>query len=466
MINRGHFGFGANSMGKEKILPAAAIAVVLLLHILGLFHRWWGLSGMEQIALAILAITAILWISELVPLFVTSFIIILLQTTWLAPEMNAAGIKISGQAFLSPFFSDIILLFLGGFVISAMLHKFDLDQRIAKWILGKSNGDGGLLVLLVILISGFFSMWISNTATAAMMFAVILPILRQAPPGSGFPAAMALSIAFACNLGGLGTPIGTPPNAIAISYLAKNGIHISFVEWIALAAPVMALSLIALWRLTLALYPDVRGQICIVCAEDASLTAAHYMVMGIFLVTCLGWLTTDLHGFSSGTVSLIPIIICFGFRLLDTHDFRTLSWDVLFMLGGGLSLGVGLQDSGLIAKLAGLVPEGTEAWIVIAAFGALSLALSTFISNTATGNLIIPVSVSIGGGSALAAVVVAMSCSGAMALPVSTPPNAIAFGSGFVRSGQMIKAGAIISVLALAAVLAMKGTYWKILGIF
>jgi len=453
-------------MNRETIPALTAITVVLACYGMGLFHRWWGLAEAEQISLTILAVTAILWISELVPLFVTSFIIILLQTRWLMPVMKSGGMEINSQSFLSPFFSDIILLFLGGFVISAMLHKYNLDQRIAKWILGKSRGNASFLLLLVILISAFFSMWMSNTATAAMMFAVILPIIRQMPKGSGFSIAIALSIPFACNLGGLGTPIGTPPNAIAISYLEKNNIHISFSEWMVLAVPMLLVMLVALWRLLLVLYPTVGEKLCIVCVEDVRLSRRHYFIITIFLITCIGWLTTDLHGLSSGMVSLFPVIACFGFRLLNTQDFRTLSWDVLFMLGGGLSLGVGLKESGLVGKLVTVVPENTEVWIVVAAFGLLGMFMSTFISNTATANLIIPIAVSLGGEAAFATMVVAMSCSGSMALPVSTPPNAIAFGSGILQTRQMLTAGGIISILTLLAVFASYETYWKILGIF
>lgn len=453
-------------MNRETILALTAITIVLACYSTGMFHQWWGLAEAEQISLTILAVTAILWISELVPLFVTSFIIILLQTRWLMPAMKSEGVEINSQSFLSPFFSDIILLFLGGFVISAMLHKYNLDQRIAKWILGKSYGNASLLLLLVILISAFFSMWMSNTATAAMMFAVILPIIRQMPKGSGFSVAIALSIPFACNLGGLGTPIGTPPNAIAISYLEKNNIHISFAEWMVFAVPILLVMLVILWRLLLVLYPIVGEKLCIVCVEDVRLSRVHYFIITIFLLTSLGWLTTDLHGFSAGTVSLFPVIACFGFRLLGTNDFRTLSWDVLFMLGGGLSLGVGLKESGLVGELVALVPDKTEAWIVVAVFGLLGMFMSTFISNTATANLIIPITVSLGGEAALATMVVAMSCSGSMSLPVSTPPNAIAFGSGILLSRQMLTAGGIISIFTLVAIFASYGSYWKILGIF
>jgi sodium-dependent dicarboxylate transporter 2/3/5 len=233
-----------------------------------------------------------------------------------------------------------------------------------------------------------------------------------------------------------------------------------------LALPVLLVMLIILWRLLLMLYPISGEKLGIVCVEGVRLSRKHYSIIAIFFITCLGWLTTDLHGFSSGTVSLIPVIACFGFRLLNTQDFRTLSWDVLFMLGGGLSLGVGLKESGLVGELVAMVPEKTEVWIVVLAFGLLGMFMSTLISNTATANLLIPITVSLGGEAAFATMVVAMSCSGSMALPVSTPPNAIAFGSGILHIRQILTAGGIISILTLLAIFASYELYWIFLGIF
>ncbi|MDH5541552.1 MAG: DASS family sodium-coupled anion symporter [Nitrospinota bacterium] len=452
-------------MSRSVLISLSLIAVAVICHALGIYSGWWGITKAESISFTILAITAIFWISETVPLFVTSFLIIALQTVWLLPAINEGGKDISGQMFLTPFFSDIILLFLGGFVLSAMLHKFNLDQRIAKWILARSGGEPSILLLSVIVISSFFSAWMSNTATAAMMFAIILPILNDLPKGSVFPVALSLSIPFACNLGGLATPIGTPPNAIALSYLAKQGVEISFAFWMVLAIPLVLLLMFLLWRALMWLFPPEGEKLSLSAIDVERLSPKHYSVIAIFSITCLGWLTTDLHGLSTGMVGIFPVIATFGFRLLNTRDFRTLSWDVLIMLGGGLSLGVGLEQSGLVGEIIKVVPDSMPLWGLLAVIAFIALLMSTFISNTATANLLIPVAVSISSGSALHALVVAMACSGAMALPVSSPPNAIAFGSGTITSRQMFLAGGLISLLTLAVLLLAGVFYWEMLGI-
>lgn len=233
-------------MKPSTLFTLAVIFGSALAAHLRLFPSSWGLTPQQQIAFSILIIAATLWISEAIPLFVTSFIIVALQVVWLAPAMSEAGAPVPTQTFLSPFFSNIILLFLGGFTLSSALHKYHLDQRIALWIMARTGGAPSRLLLAVILISAILSMWMSNTATAAMMFAIILPIMSQLPADAPFTHALALSIPFACNIGGLGTPIGTPPNAIALSWLQGAGVDITFLGWMVVALPVVALAIILL----------------------------------------------------------------------------------------------------------------------------------------------------------------------------------------------------------------------------
>lgn len=447
---------------KRLLFPLIPIATVLLLSGFGLFQQWMGLDDAKAIALSILIITAVLWITEAIPLFVTSFVIIGLELVWLLPCLDPE--TIDSQAFLSPFFSDIILLFLGGFVLSATLHKFGLDQRIAGWLLKKTGSKPSNLLLGIILVSAVLSMWMSNTATAAMMLAIVLPIIARIPMGNPFSKALALAIPFACNLGGLGTPIGTPPNAIAMRYLGEVGIHLSFAEWMLATLPLLTLLLGFLWFLLLKLHPPRELKITLEIKEKEPLTRRHYVVIAVFGVTCIGWLTNEWHGFSTGTVSLLPLIVFFGFKFLDTRDFRSLSWDILFMLGGGLSLGVALQHSGLTESIVELIPANPTVAFIL--FAVLASVMTTFMSNTATANLLIPIAVSLGNNVAILVVTIAVMCSASMALPVSTPPNAIAFGSGLLRSKDMILPGLIIALVALAIVLFLAPLYWKWIGIF
>ncbi len=448
---------------RDKIVFSLC-GLILLAAGVDLFHPLFGLNDAEEASLATLLIAALLWVTETIPLFATAFVIVFLQATLLIPALKATEHPLAFQALLSPFFSNIILLFLGGFVLSSAMHRYRLDQRLAHWLLARVEGNPKRLLLTMIGVSAFLSMWMSNTATAAMMFAIAAPIIVGLE-GAPFARGLALAIPFACNLGGMGTPIGTPPNAIVLSYLTKAGMPISFFGWMTLAVPVMLIGLVFLWRLLLVLYP--AGSVVVDCAveEKGALSRRGWFVLAVFGVTCLGWMTSDLHGFPTGVVSLVPLILFFGLRVLSTQDFRTLSWDVLFMLGGGLTLGVGMSASGLATKIVGAIPEETGFTVVLLSFAALAAVMSTFFSNTATANLIIPIVVSMGTETVAMAVVVGMVCSSAMALPVSTPPNAIAYGSGAFSGRDMMKTGLIVTIFCVALILVAGRIYWRPLGL-
>lgn len=448
------------------------IIILLILGALNQFQQWFHFNEAQEVSFIILIIAALLWISEGVPLFITSFIIVFLQIVWLLPAINQLAVEenqISENIFLAPFFTNIILLFLGGFVLSSMLHKYGLDRRMATGILKKTGGSPALLLMAIILISAGLSMWMSNTATTAMMFAIILPILDQIPEDNPFSKALALSIPFACNLGGIGTPIGTPPNAIALTFLEQHGVHLSFLDWMSLTFPFLFLFLPFLWIMLLKIYKPGDLRIVVTEGMKQKMNWKHYLVLLIFIVTCLGWLTTKYHPLSTGMVALIPVIICFGGKLLNADDFRGLSWDVLFMLGGGLTLGVGLKASGLTEVLVAMIPAHLGMSVLFAIFALIAALMTTLMSNTATANLIVPIAISagaVGEQSTALVLIIALMCSTAMALPVSTPPNAIAFSSGILHVRDMIIPGLIFSVFALLFVLLVGPFYWNLLGVF
>ena len=438
---------------------------IALFEIFDLFQILFALDHGKSIALSILIVAALLWITEWVPLFITSLIILFLQICWLLPVINPTAGKVEQQVYLSPFFSDIILLFLGGFVLAAMLHKYGLDNRIASWLLKKTGTKPSRILLGIMLVSAVLSMWMSNTATTAMMFAIILPIVEKIPKENRFSLALLLGIPFACNLGGLGTPIGTPPNAIAMSFLADKGLSVSFFEWMIAAVPLMLVLLFVVWLLLLKMFSPGDLEIQFEDKGSSEFGAAHWVVIGLFAITVLGWLTSKTHGFSLGTVSLIPIIFTFGLGLLSPRDFKNLPWDVLFMVGGGICLGVGLQDSGLTKEMIDLIPTHISYLWVLIAFLGLTALMTTFMSNTAIANLLIPIAVSTDFDILMFVIPIAMVCSTAMALPISTPPNAIAFGSGLLESKDMIKPGAVITVISILIIIAMGLFYLPQLGL-
>lgn len=442
---------------RKKFTPNRVVILLLggllITYFSHVFQSLLGLSKEEEIAAIILIATAILWVSEALPLYITSLAVLFFQILWLLPALEETGIEATKEDFLIAFFGDITLLFMGGFVLAALLNKYGISRMIARNIIQKTGNSPAQVLLSLILVSAILSMWISNTATAAMMFAIIAPVIIDLPETSPFSKAIALAIPFACNLGGIGTPIGTPPNAIAMDYLQQMNINITFASWMAIAVPLMLILIFLLWKLLLKLYPpgDVKIQIQIDAIHDFG--KQQYLVIGIFIVTVFGWLTSGATGLSTGMVGLFVVLTAFGSRLLETRDFKNLSWDILFMLGGGLCLGVGLKKSGITNTIAGLIPLEEGFIIILLLMLVLAAVMTTFMSNTATANLLIPVAVSLPQGELILTIGIALMCSSSMALPISTPPNAIAFGSGFLTSKDMFSSGVFVTFLALIGIL-------------
>jgi sodium-dependent dicarboxylate transporter 2/3/5 len=437
----------------QRLKPHSITILLAIIFIaagqLHLYQQWIGISYAEEVTLTILLITALFWVTESLPLYITSLGVLAMCILWLLPILHEQGATVENGVFYQAFFGDITLLFMGGFVLSALLNKYGLAHRMANWVLSRTGDSPARVLLGIILISALLSMWMSNTATAAMMFAIISPIILQLK-ASPFARGMAIAIPFACNIGGLGTPIGTPPNAIAMEYLQQEGMDLSFAGWMLLSLPFVILLLYLLWVLVLKRYAPGDLKISIEeSAQTSGFTVRQYLVMAIFGVTILGWLTTSYTGLTSGMVGLLALILSFGIGLLQTPDFRNISWDILFMLGGGLCLGVALNQSGLTSTIANAIPGSLGFWPILVLLLILGAIMTTFMSNTATANLLIPVAVSLSGNAFVFAVGISIMCSTSMALPVSTPPNAIAFGSGLLKSRDMITSGLLITLIAL-----------------
>ncbi len=448
---------------RQHIGRIVSIALVMLF-LLGAgydFLAYWHMTRPGYVALGILLAAATLWITEAVPLFVTSMFVLFLSIVWLAPTMRADDMHVTNEVFMAQFFSDIILLFLGGFVLSAALHKLRLDEWLALWMIRRTGNSIPNLMLGVMVITAFLSMWLSNTATAAMMLALVIPIIGKLPRGDRYRQALVLSVPFAANVGGLGTPIGSPPNAIAMQYMAQINIAPGFGTWMLMGIPGVVVMLALAWGVLLFLY---RGEHADLQADDHTVhvhrSASLYVVLATAAVTVVGWMTSSLHGQSAGTVALIPVLVLFASRILTVRELHAISWDVLLLMGGGLCLGRAMSASGLADWLIDLLPvAGVSVFGLMVIFGVVACAMSSVMSNTATANLIMPIilGLSVEGLSPIL-VGTAFACSLAMPLPVSTPPNAMAFSSEEITVGDMIKPGLVLTVVGVA--LAFTAGYW------
>jgi sodium-dependent dicarboxylate transporter 2/3/5 len=271
--------------------------------------------------------------------------------------------------------------------------------------------------------------------------------------------AFILSIPLAANIGGVGTPIGTPPNAVAMKYLVGEN-AISFSEWMMFGIPLALMLLVITWLLLIILNPPKDKHMDLVIEGSFMSSWKAWVVYLIFASTILLWLTGKLHGLNSYIVAMLPVFVFLATRILGKDDLKLLSWDVLWLISGGIALGYGLEETGLSRVMIEQVPfSQLDPMLIVISATVLALLMSTFISNTATANLLLPLMAALGsseaglqalGGEMMLILVVTFSCSFAMALPVSTPPNAMAFATGLLPSSVLLRMGALVSVIGLA----------------
>ena len=418
-----------------------------------------GLEGSAKTMIFIFVLVAILWITEAMPLYVTAFLV---------PILTAITGILTPTASLAPFFDPVIALLLGGFILSISINKYGLDKKFAMLVFSRMQNKPIILLITVMGITAFFSMWFSNSATTIIMLAILLPTIDRLPENEPFARALILSIPFAANIGGMGTPVGTTPNPIAISFLEKSGIKLTFIDWMAIAIPLQVLYLIGVILILLLFFRPKKKYIEITIEKLPKIGRQEKIVLFIFLLTVILWLTSKLHGVPDSIIALLPIILLNGMGFLDAEDFGKAKWDVLALIAGGMALGIGMQKSGLDVwivkqiKVGGLHPV-----LILMAFAALAAIITTFMSNTATAALLIPVVGTFGvqfDMSTQMVFAVAIVSSAAMALPVSTPPNAIAYGTGRLKLQHMMVTGTLITLWSIIITSFIGNIWWSILG--
>ena len=428
-----------------------ALAVVFLPDLLG-SDVFSDMPAGAKASLGILVFAAALWVTEAMPAFAVALLVIGLQIAILGDPGGVWADETDTKAwttFVEPWSSPVMWLFLGGFVLAHACTKTRLDEWLAGMVLGRFATSPAKLVASVMAITFAFSMFMSNTATAAMMIAVTAPVLAGLPKGSRLAKGIVLAVAAGANLGGIGTIIGTPPNAIAAGELHGK---VDFIEWMAIALPPALLLAAAVYLLIWRTYIRENAENTAIRLAPSSENDARHLrqriiVMAVFAVTVAMWMGESLTGIPSPVVSFIPIVALAVTGVIGTKDMRLLPWDVLLLLAGGLSLGVGVEVTGLAQWFAGHVPGNLGMVSIAVVFSLLGLFLSNLMSNTAAAALLIPLASSLAGDAdaTLVTVAIAISCSAAMALPISTPPNAIAYGSGRLASRDFLIPGLVVA---------------------
>jgi sodium-dependent dicarboxylate transporter 2/3/5 len=437
---------------RMLLLIGALVAAVWL---------WTTLTtGLEpdQRAVAFIFMLAVgLWVTEAIPAFavgllIMGYLVYVLGSPWLGGSVQ------DPSAYLNTWSSPVIWLLMGGFFMAAGLTRTGLDRQIFRVALRLAGTRPDRVLLVVMLTTALASMFLSNTSTAAIMIGAILPFVKRAGPDEPFSRALLLAIPIAASLGGMGTIIGSAPNAIAAGVADTFDAGPGFLAWMVYGLPVSLALVVGGWRLLLWRYPPVTQRVDADLGElDAPATPRpeqrrnRWVVGSLTALTIVLWMTTPLHGLHVSVISLIPIVGLTVSQVLGAREVRALPWDTLMLVAGGLSLGAAVVDTGLaevIAQKLELLTRVDSAWLTLVLMGWTTVALSNFMSNTATVSIMLPVAVALLPGRELEmCLVLGLSASCALLLPVSTPPNAVAFSTGLLQIRDLRLGGVAAGLL-------------------
>ena len=425
----------------------------------------------QQRVIAIFVFTAMMWILEVIPTWTTSVVAIvsILLTTsnkglgFLIAKENIGALT-NYKDVMAAFADPVIMLFLGGFVLAFAATKVGLDVQLAKVMLKPFGTNPKTVLLGVLLVIGIFSMFMSNTATAAMMLTFLTPVLATLPKDGGGRISLALAIPIAANIGGMGTPIGTPPNAIALGALQEAGYNVTFAGWMLRMVPYVIIMLVIAWVFLMKVYPfkaksielKIEGQ------EIKATPFQKYVVWVTFALTIILWVGEQWFKINSNIVAMIPFAVFSATGIMKARHLEHINWAVLWMVVGGFALGTALNQTGLASTLIQTIPFASwNAIVVMLVGGFICYFLSNFISNSASANLVVPILIVVGkamagnpgfealGGVPAMIIGVAICASLAMCLPVSTPPNALAHSTGMITTKQMATVGIVIGAVGL-----------------
>lgn len=473
-----------------KTVIGGLLALIAYFGVLFLDPTVYGLPNLTAVEIRVVAIfltAAILWLSEAIPTWCTSVLIIVVMlltvsdsSIWFMKVATAKdpievqqefGLGIDYKAIMATFADPVVMLFMGGFVLAIAVEKVGLDVFMAKALLTPFGSRPASVLAGFILVTALFSAFISNTATAAMMLAFLAPVLRSLPGTSKGKIALAMAIPLGANIGGIATPIGTPPNGVAMKYLndpetldmlrevGQEAKEVTFGEWCVAMIPVTLITLFIGWIVLQVMFPFQKGE-RIEIKIQGGLRKGYktWVVAFTFALTIILWFTGEWNHLNANVVALVPICCLCLTGILSKKDLEKINWSVLWMVAGGFALGLGFNKSGLAHDLVTSIPFAS--WspvVVLIAAGLICWTLSNFISNSATAALLIPILCAVGvgmgdvlleiGGLRTLLFGTAMAASLAMTLPISTPPNAIASSTGIISTADMAKSGLTIGIM-------------------
>ena len=395
-----------------------------------------------------------LWLTEVIPAFSVSILIISFLVFALGNSyFNSEPENI--DKYVQTFSSSVIWLMLGGFFLAAAMTKTKLDEALFKFTIKFSGAKPVNLLIGLMLTTMVASMLMSNTATTAMVIAAVLPLLKSLGKESGTTKALLVGIAIAATTGGMGTIIGTPPNAIAVGILEKRGIPIDFLQWMKYGVPIATvLTAISCFAITKFYIKDNTPIALDFLNKEQKIPSKKFLlqqriVVLVIIITVGLWLTTSFHGLKVASICAVPLVILTLTSILDNKDVQQLPWDTLLLVAGGLSLGLALESTGLLTHYGNLlISMDASFYLLIFIFAFATMFFSNIMSNTATSTVLIPLGIAIMVAFKMEiTLIIALSSSTAMFLSVSTPPNAIAFSTGLLDQKDFRMGGILMGIL-------------------
>ncbi len=467
------YHFMSNSKFSVKycvLLPIVLIVTIILWALPVSAFGIAELTVVQQRVIALFVFAALMWIFEIIPNWTTSLLVIVFALLTVSnkgigficnPEL---GQLVDYKSLMASFADPVVMLFLGGFVLAIVAEKYGLDVTMARALLSLFGTKPKMVLLGFLIVIAVFSMFMSNTATAAMMLAFLVPVLSKLPADDKGKIGLALAIPVAANIGGIGTPIGTPPNATAVKFLAEAGYDVTFGEWSMRMIPYVLIMIVIAWIVLQLLFPFKSEKIVLEIPENKREKDWKTTVVWVtFLGTILLWATEQWTKINSNVVALIPLGVLTATGIFTRDDIKEINWSVLWLVAGGFALGTCLQGTGLAKVLIGAIPFSTMSVVLVTIIaGLVCYFLSNFISNSATAALLIPILIVVAEGMDLGAAgsramisYIAVCASIAMLFPISTPPNAIASSTGMVETKDMTRVGIIIGAVGFVL-----GYFW------
>lgn len=398
-----------------------------------------------------------LWVTEAIPPFAVGILIV----GFLVFSMGRLE-SIDVKPYVQTWSDGVIWLFLGGFFLAEGMKKTKLDMELLRVAAPKFGSKSQFILLGLMMTTAVISMLMSNTATTAMMIATVTPLFTQLGSKSPFTKALLLGIPAAASIGGMGTIIGSAPNAIAVGALEGIGIRVSFVEWMIVGMPISIALTLIFWMFLKAKYQIGNETLALdflkkneeegIVVDNEEKIQKRIMLV-VLTSTLFLWLTSKWTGIPVSVVSGVPIVFLTMLGIIDADDVRALPWDTLMLVAGGLALGLAIQEQGLAAHFVSKIEHiQIPFYLLLILFGLITVVFSNFMSNTAATTILIPVAISLmqvsdGFSPLVLPFVIGLSASCALFLPVSTPPNAIAFSTGMINQSEFRLGGVSIGLI-------------------